>query len=69
MRALLRLFSICVVVSFIALPVSSCNRKVGCPANESAHVKPNRRGELPTKGGSSQLFPKSFNKKKKRRRN
>lgn len=42
---------------------SSCSRKTGCPANENVHVKPNRKGELPTKGGSSSLFPKKMQKK------
>jgi hypothetical protein len=31
-------------------------------------VKPNRKGELPTTGGKTSLFPKDFNKKKKSKR-
>ncbi len=42
---------------------SSCSRKTGCPVNENVHVKPNRKGELPTKGGSSNLFSKKMRKK------
>ncbi len=42
----------------IGLGSSSCQRKVGCPATENAQVKTNRKGELSTKGGKSQLFPK-----------
>ena len=57
-----------VVLSGFLLVNSSCTRKVGCPANEAAHVKPGRNGELPTSGGNTQLFPKDFNKKKKRKR-
>ena len=42
---------------------ASCSRKTGCPANETVHVKPNRKGELPTKGGSTNLFSKKMRKK------
>jgi hypothetical protein len=68
MRKFLLLLAFCMVGSLMAVSTSSCNRGVGCPANENAHVKPNRNGELPTKGGSSQLFPKKYYKQKKRRR-
>lgn len=68
MRKFLLLIAFCMVGALFTLTTSSCNRKVGCPANEAAHVKPNRNGELPTRGGDSQLFPKKFHKKKKRRR-
>ncbi len=56
-------------LGFIGLSSSSCSPKVGCPANEAAHVKPNRKGELPTSGGYTRLFPKDFDKKKKKRKN
>jgi hypothetical protein len=56
------------MLSFLAISTSSCSPKVGCPVNEAAHVKPNRKGELPTSGGKSGLFPKDFNKKKKKKR-
>ena len=58
-------------VSILAVTGAACTRKVGCPANEAAHVKPNRKGELPSSGGKTNLFPKDFNKKakKKRRKN
>ncbi|MCB9264801.1 MAG: hypothetical protein H6558_07245 [Lewinellaceae bacterium] len=59
----------CVAVTCLGLAGSSCNRKVGCPANEAAHVKPNRKGELPTSGGKTSLFPKKFNKKPRKKRN
>lgn len=49
-------------MAFMTVTTSSCNRKAGCPAVENAHVKPNRKGELPTRGGKSQLFPKKFYK-------
>jgi hypothetical protein len=67
MRKPLLFLAFCTAVFLTAASTSSCNRKVGCPANEDAHVKPGRNGELPTSGGNSQLFPKKFNKKRKRR--
>ena len=68
MRKFLLLLAFCMVGGLIIVSTSSCNRGAGCPASESAHVKPNRNGELPTKGGNSQLFPKKFYKQKKRKR-
>lgn len=44
---------------------SSCNRKSGCPAYENATVTANRKGELPSKGGKSGLFPKKMKRKMK----
>ncbi len=69
MRKIWIILVFCVASALMALTGTSCNRKVGCPANEEAHVKPNRRGELPTSGGKTRLFPKGFDKKVKRRRN
>jgi len=68
MRKYLLLIGLCIASATFVLTTSSCNRKVGCPANEAAHVKPNRKGELPTSGGKSRLFPKKFYKKQKKRR-
>ena len=62
MRRSLLLLGFCTVLVFMATTTSSCNRKAGCPAVENAHVKPNRKGELPTRGGKSSLFPKKFYK-------
>jgi len=42
---------------------SSCSRKSGCPAYESLHAKKNRKGELKTKKGKSELFSKKARKK------
>jgi hypothetical protein len=36
--------------------LEACSPKSGCPAAENATIKADRKGELPTKGGSSQLF-------------
>jgi len=51
-------------LSLFFISNSSCNRKTGCPVNERAHVKPNKKGQLPTKGGKSNLFPKNMRKGK-----
>lgn len=48
------------------LSTSSCSRKTGCPINEEAHVKPNKKGELPMGGGRTNLFPKKMRKKTRR---
>lgn len=56
-------FSICIF--------EACSPKVGCPAAENATIKADKKGELPTKGGSSQLFSSkggvSMKKAKKQR--
>lgn len=43
--------------------LSSCSRKSGCPAYESTKAPTNRKGELSTKRGNSNLFPKNMRKK------
>ena len=68
MRKAMLFTVLAVLLSVFLITNTSCSRKVGCPANEAAHVKPGRNGELPTSGGNTQLFPKDFNKKKKRKR-
>jgi hypothetical protein len=37
---------------------TACQRKSGCPTAEYTQMKTNRKGELSSKGGKSQLFPK-----------
>ncbi len=49
----------------MVLSFGACQRKSGCPATESAQVKTNRKGELSTKGGKSQLFPKQMRSKRR----
>lgn len=51
-------------LGFFLINLTSCNKKTGCPINENAHVKPNKKGQLPTKGGKSNLFPKKMRKGK-----
>lgn len=55
-----KLFYLFVALFLLVAPAGACQRKAGCPATESANVKTNRKGELPTKGGKSQLFPKNM---------
>lgn len=62
MRRILLFLGFSAVFGLLTTTAASCNRKAGCPAVENAHVKPNRKGELPTKGGKSRLFPKKFYK-------
>jgi hypothetical protein len=51
------------VFAILLIPAQSCSRKSGCPANEDATVKTNKKGELPTASGRSQLFPKNMRKR------
>jgi hypothetical protein len=57
-----RNFSLLFVFALAAFLISApaCSPKYGCPINEEAHVKPDRKGKLPTKGGRSNLFPKNM---------
>ena len=61
-------YSILVVATlgFMVSTQTSCKTKEGCPINEEAHVKPDRKGNLPMGGGRSQLFPKNMRKKMKK---
>ncbi len=59
-----KLLLICLLAG-IALNFGACQRKSGCPATERAQVKTNRKGELSTKGGKSQLFPKQMRGKRR----
>ncbi len=48
----------------------ACSPKSGCPVNENATVKVNRKGELPSRRGKSSLFSEkgSINVKKAQKR-
>ena len=66
---------LCLSIFFFGLAVSSCSPKAGCPASENAVAKVNRKGELSSKRGKSQLFSakgvkvkKAVKKRKKQRR-
>lgn len=69
MKKLLLLCSFFSCLVLFSMTTSSCNRGTGCPASDNAHVKPNRKGELPSRRGKSTLFPKGMKKKKKKKKN
>lgn len=45
---------------------SGCARKSGCPVNEPAEVKTDKKGNFKGAKGSSNLFPKHMRAKKRR---
>ena len=51
----------------LVLPIiySSCSKKSGCPVNETVGKSTDRKGNLSTKRGKSNLFPKKMRKKKR----
>ncbi|MEM8526880.1 MAG: hypothetical protein AAGG68_19725 [Bacteroidota bacterium] len=49
----LAIFALAAFSMFLA---PSCSPKSGCPASENATAQVNRKGELSTKRGKSQLF-------------
>ena len=64
MKKYLLLFSF---LSFLFLTgtLSSCGtNKTGCPMNENVGAKANKKGQMPSKRGNSNLFPKDMRKKK-----
>ena len=48
---------------FTAVGTSCGSNKTGCPVNERAAGKTNKKGELSNKKGKSNLFPKKVRKK------
>jgi hypothetical protein len=54
------LFALCALLAMASLP--ACNsQKTGCPINEEAgRANTNKKGELSTKRGKSNLFPKGM---------
>ena len=65
MKKLLQLLCFCSLLLFVAGPLSSCNKKSGCPINESVHTKTGKNGSFKAKKGKSNLFPKDMRRKKK----
>ncbi len=61
-----RKYLIFCLLALLSLTISlpSCAPKYGCPSVETA--KTNRKGELKSKKGKSELFPKSMRKKMKK---
>ncbi len=62
MKRLVFLLFISIIVAS-ATTLTSCSRKSGCPAYDSAKAQTDRKGELSTKRGKSSLFPKDMNRK------
>ena len=56
-------FLLFVCLGLFSVGTSSCSRKSGCPAYETTTAKTNRKGELSTKSGSSNLFSKKMRRK------
>ncbi len=57
-----------VVFLFFGLSMSSCSsNKTGCPINENAHVKSDKKGNFSKRRGKSNLFPKQMRRKKKKK--
>lgn len=57
-------YFILTAITGLVLVMSSCSSsKTGCPINEQAHVKADKRGNLPRSRGKSSVFPKDVKKK------
>lgn len=63
MKRLFLIGSVFLLLLSGALSTSSCGRKSGCPAYQSLHTDKNKRGELKSKKGKSELFSKKARKK------
>ena len=61
MKKLLLILSLSIAISTVT-SLSSCSPKVGCELNEEVGPKVNKRGELSTKRGNSNLFDKKRRK-------
>jgi len=61
----LKLLLLCSSLLLVLPFISSCSKKTGCPVNETVGKTSNRKGELSTKRGKSNLFPKKMRKKKR----
>lgn len=56
MKTGLKISLLIVLSAFLGLASFSCNRKVGCPANESLQTSVNRKGDMKNQRGKSSLF-------------
>ncbi|MBP7272990.1 MAG: hypothetical protein KA974_04075 [Saprospiraceae bacterium] len=57
-----RYMAILVLMMFCMAVLPACKTKEGCPVNDSAHVKPNKKGDYGSKKGKTNLFPKDLRK-------
>jgi hypothetical protein len=62
MRKYQYFLALLIFIFLLAISGTSCARKVGCPGDNAA-VKVNKRGELPTQKGQSQLFDRKMRKR------
>lgn len=53
-------YSIIFFLSAFVLTSYSCSKKTGCPINEKANVKPDKKGNYKKKKTKSGLFPKNM---------
>lgn len=60
MKKKIVLFCIVLFLSGTVTTTYSCSKKTGCPINENARAKPNKKGEFGKKRGKSNLFPKKM---------
>lgn len=63
MKRLFTYLTIILIFGVFSFSSTSCNRGTGCPINDNATVKTNRKGKLPKRGGKSNLFPKNMRRK------
>lgn len=66
MKNIVKILIISLLCSLSNVTFSACSQKSGCPAYDSLRAPVNRKGELSTKGGKSNLFPKDAQKRKKK---
>jgi hypothetical protein len=65
MKKILQLCLSLTLLAFISTVTTSCSKKTGCPINESVHVKTDKNGQMKSKKGKSNLFPKDMRKKRR----
>jgi hypothetical protein len=67
MKNIIGFISLCFVLAFASTTMTSCSKKVGCPALDQ-HSKKNKAG-MPKRKAKSGVFPKSMtNKQMKKKR-
>jgi hypothetical protein len=58
-----RYFLYSALIMFILVQMACSSSKSGCPVNDNAQVRTNKKGELPSSRGKSSVFPKDVKKK------
>ncbi len=54
------------VIAVTCLGGTACSRKSGCPINETATLQTDKKGNVKSGKGSSNLFPKDMRKRMKK---